>query len=274
MRLVDYHNHTWLCHHARGGIADYLPRAAFFDLEELGFAEHSHWMPQTEPGRRVAPTRAEMEQYLREMQDWIARPAGDRHGVVLRMGLEADWIPEALDEARAFIADHPFDFVFGSVHHLRLNGDWRIVWGLRKGDPIEEFIEGYFDAVRDLAQSGLCDVLSHLDVPARCDLLPPDLCLRHAERILPYIVDAGVAIELNTSGRDHKHGRFFPEPRIVELYASAGVPFTLGSDGHAPWNLCRHRGEALALLRRCGVREVLAFEKRRRRAIPLDGGGA
>jgi histidinol-phosphatase (PHP family) len=271
MSPVDYHNHTWLCHHARGGIEQYLPRAAALGLQELGFAEHSHWMVQVDPRRRSAPTRQEMDIYLGWMQEWRAKPLDQTMGVQLRFGLEADWLPKELRTARAFIADHPFDHVLGSVHHLRdpHSSHWRLVWDVTKSDDAREWWTMYFDAVRDLALSGLCDVIAHIDVPARARVPLPAGHLQMFEAILPDIVDSGVAIEINTSGRDHKHGVFFPSKPILRLCVEAGVPVTLGSDGHAPWHLGRYRGLAMKWLRECGAGEVAAFEMRRRRMIPL-----
>jgi histidinol-phosphatase (PHP family) len=48
-----------------------------------------------------------------------------------------------------------------------------------------------------------------------------------------------------------------------------GVPLTLGSDAHKPEQVGRYFGEARQLLLDIGVREIVAFEKRRRRLIPL-----
>ena len=46
-------------------------------------------------------------------------------------------------------------------------------------------------------------------------------------------------------------------------------PFTLGSDAHAPELVGRYFHDARQLLLSIGVREIVAFERDRRRFIPL-----
>ena len=79
-----------------------------------------------------------------------------------------------------------------------------------------------------------------------------------------------MAVEINTSGLDSPAREFLPGWEIVAALAESGVPLTLGSDAHAPHQVGRHFAQALAGLRRIGVRELVCFEQRRQQPVPLD----
>lgn len=266
---VDYHNHTTLCHHATGTVDEYLARATQLGIREFGFSEHSHWMIRPD-ARNLCPSREEMALYLQWMEQRREKFDGKGGRPRLRVGLEADWVPERLDEAREFIASHDFDYVYGSVHHIREpeTGEYVSTWWFRS-DDIDAVYRTYFAEMEKLALSGLCDILAHIDVIRRSRKVPPGGTAPYIEQILPSILRAGVAVEINSSGRDHANGDFFPEPRVLAMLVAAGVPITFGSDSHAASHVGRYREEVVEYFRACGGREVALFEKRRRTMMPL-----
>lgn len=267
---VDLHNHTVLCHHASGTVDEYIARAAQLGIDEFGFAEHSHWMIRADK-RNLCPSRYEMDVYLRWMDDARRRHDGRNGGPIVRVGLEADWVPDRLDEARAFIASYPFDFIIGSVHHLiePTTGKMVCAWWFETKD-IDAFYDAYFGELEKLALSGLCDIIAHLDVPVRSTKAPAGGVLPYVERLVPALVRGNVAVEINTSGMDHPNKSFFPAPDIVRCLVAAGVPMTFGSDGHALTQLGRYRDEARRLLAACGAKTFVRFEGRRRIEVPLE----
>lgn len=267
---VDYHNHTVLCHHAYGDIEEYLEEASRLGIEEFGFAEHSFWMVR--PGeRQLAPTREETVIYLGWMNDAKGVYDGNNGRPLLRVGLEADWVPERLAEAKEFIESYPFDYIIGSVHHLQLprTGQWISSWGFSERD-VDEVYRLYFDSIADMARSGLCDIIGHLDVIRRCSYQPTEDITTYAERIVPALVESGVAVEINASGRDHPNGDFFPARPILARLVEAGVPITFGSDSHDPSHVGRYMNDVREFLKECGGTEFVRFEKRRMIREPLD----
>jgi histidinol-phosphatase (PHP family) len=266
---VDYHSHTVLCHHAWGTVDEYIARAREIGLREFGFAEHSHWMVPVDR-RCLFPSDYEMGRYLAWMDEARARWNKPGSDFTLRVGIEADWNPARLDDAMAFLKSYPFDFVLGSVHHLvnPETGNWTNAWWFEAKD-LDAYYTAYFDEVAKLARSGMCDILAHLDVPVRSRKLPPSGVLAHVERILPDLVESGVAIEINASGRDHANGHFFPSKDVLRAVVAASVPVTIGSDSHHPTHVGRHREDVYATLREVGVTKVLRFERRERELIDL-----
>ena len=268
--LVDYHNHTPLCAHAEGDPAEYVERALALGIAEIGFCEHAPWKIQ-KPNKKLAPNDEEFAQLVRTVESlqrlYNESPSAP---IRVRLSIEMDYVPERLDRLRDYLDKYPWDYLVGSIHHLGS-------WGIDNPDEVDEYerrnidnlYEEYFARVGELAQSGFFDVVGHVDVikkfghrPAG-DLRP----LYHHMALL--FKRADIVVELNTSGRDKQVGEFYPAPLFMAALAAAKVPFTLGSDAHSPNEVGRHFGEARAMLLDLGVREIVAFEKRRRHFVPL-----
>jgi histidinol-phosphatase (PHP family) len=93
--------------------------------------------------------------------------------------------------------------------------------------------------------------------------------------VLGLAVEAGVAIEVNTSGYRHGVGHPHPGPPTLAAYRSAGgTVLTLGSDAHRVAQLAREFTVVPEMLRGLGFGEVYFFQGRRPQALPLpDPGG-
>ena len=86
-------------------------------------------------------------------------------GMPVLLGLEMDWIHGKEDVLREFLAPYDWDIVLGSVHYV---GAWGIdddafvfEWEHR---DVDEVWRDYGALVRELAETGLVDVLAHPDV--------------------------------------------------------------------------------------------------------------
>jgi len=84
------------------------------------------------------------------------------------------------------------------------------------------------------------------------------------------IAAAGAAVEVSTAGLRKPVGELYPAPAFAEMCVEAGVPFALSSDAHLPEQVGYGYDRAVAFLEGLGVREICAFEGRRRRLEPLS----
>ena len=114
-----------------------------------------------------------------------------------------------------------------------------------------------------------CDVVGHLDLPKKMGSMPDGGMLRYVEPLIPDLLANDVAVEINTSGLDNPAQAFMPGWDVIEVLASRGVSLTLGSDAHAPHQVGRHFDQALAGLRKAGVKELVRFERRQMVAVPI-----
>jgi histidinol-phosphatase (PHP family) len=86
-------------------------------------------------------------------------------------------------------------------------------------------------------------------------------------RTLQEIKDAGLCMEINTSGYRHAE---LPEPQpypmlpIVEQSLALGIPLTVNSDAHLPEQVGMQFGTVERFLKRKGGRELAKFVQRKR----------
>src|SRR5690606_38460842 len=101
--------------------------------------------------RNLCPSVEEMQLYLRWMDQRREKFDGTGGKLRLRVGLEADWVPERLDEAMQFIASYPFDYVYGSVHHVREpeSGEYVSSWWFQS-DDLDRVYRAYFAEIEKL----------------------------------------------------------------------------------------------------------------------------
>ena len=268
-RLFDLHSHTTRCGHASGDMEAYVERALALGLRDFGFSDHSHWMLHDSNGRRYAMQAEELDAYVADVRALQARyDRGGEQPFNIRLGMEMDFIPSRLDEAFAVQQRYPWDYIIGSVHNIgfeklqepEMYSQWHI----------EDVCELYFHQLGVMLRAGFCDIVGHLDLPKKMGRRPRGGLLAYVEPFVPDLQAAGVAVEINTSGRDAPAGESMPGREIVACLAGAGVPLTLGSDAHAPHSVGRHFAETLRELREFGVRELVRFEQRRMIPVPLD----
>ena len=267
--LIDLHSHTVRCCHATGSMEAYVERAQALGLRDFGFSDHSHWM-LNDTRNRLAMRAFELDDYVRDVEGLKAR--FDRSGAQpfnVRLGMEMDFIPSRLELAREVQRRYDWDYVIGSVHNIgferlqmpEMFDQW----------ATEDICELYFHQLGLMLRERYCDIVGHIDLPKKMGWRPAGGLLPYIELLIPELLASGCAVEINTSGLDSPAGEFMPGWDVVAALASAGVPLTLGADSHAPQQVGRHFGEALAGLRRAGVRELTRFERRQPIAVPLDG---
>lgn len=263
--LPDHHTHHLRCGHASGTLADVVRSAARRGLSAVGLSDHAPllFLPGDHPLPGTAMPRSAFEGYAQEMLDLRATTTDIR----VMAGLEADHVPGSQDAYRELISRFPLDYVLGSVHWI---DGWSLFSeALPEGWTREHAWSRALALTREAAQSGLFDVLAHLDVLGTKGHLPGQWHTSELDETLDAIADAGVAIELNTSGWRKPVNECFPRPGIVALAARRGIPICLGSDAHRPQDVGAGFERAAGVLWEAGYRQTVTFERRERRTLAL-----
>ena len=260
--MIDLHSHHQRCGHAEGTLEEMARAACAAGVTVFGWSDHAPLFAEADdhPKPGVQMARSQWPGYLSEAEEVRARLAREFPGFDLRIGVEADYLPGTEASYRDALDREALDYVLGSVHEV---GPWHIYKPATFADldDVDAFHRGYWRALRGAAQSGLFDVLSHLDAikamvpPAESDMTD------EIEATLDCVADNGVAVEINGSGLS-KAGELFPGPALVEALVRRDVPITLGSDAHRPVQVGRGFPEATALLGRLGRDRVITFRKR------------
>lgn len=189
-------------------------------------------------------------------------------GLPVLLGLEMDWIHGRADALRAFLAPYDWDIVLGSVHYIG-------AWGFDCPEFIDEWAKrdvaavwgDYAALVRELAESGLADVIAHPDVPKIFGHRPADETPLH-RAVVEGASAHGVAVELNSNGIRYT-GEAYPALPLLERARAAALPITFGSDAHRPERVGADFEALAAWARRAGYEEASWFESRQRRSYTL-----
>lgn len=261
--LVDYHMHTPLCRHAEGKPEEYVRRAVDCGIDEIGFSDHMPMPEWYDPKYRM--TMGEFPKYL-EMVDEVR----GRFDIPVRLGLEGDFFPGTEGFVRDVLSGADFDYVIGSIHYL---GDWPIdhadYVSRFDGRDLRDLYREYFEAVKGAARSGLFDIVGHPDVIKKFGHRPEAPIDDILEDALTAVRDAGMALDVNTSGLRYPCREIYPSRRMLEIAHRLGVPVTLGSDAHRPERVGEGFDAATAMLREIGYTHLMRYEKRRAIPVPL-----
>ena len=258
--------HTPLCRHATGEPTEYAARALALGLGEIGFSDHAP-MPRDD----FDNWRMNADQ----LEDYVARvekARRDHPALIIRLGLEVDYLPDQEAWIRDLAARHPWDYLIGSVHYI--SQDWAIddpsqlsKWS--QHDPFEVW-SLYFDCLSRAATSRLFDIIGHADLPKKFGIRPQQDCTPLYERFLQAAETTQVAVELNTAGLRKDCREIYPSRSLLELAHQRHVPITFGSDAHAAAEVGMDFPAAIELARSVGYRESCRFTARQRCALPFD----
>lgn len=150
-------------------------------------------------------------------------------------------------------------------------------------------VRDYFACVRRAIGTGFFDVVGHLELVRKFDRSPAGdpvdwsrrdtddergrsalfgdveaLYASELEATIRLAAEADVVLEYNTAGRDITIGRPYLSDDAVRACVRHGVAIALSSDTHVPKHVGRYFDDAVATLKRLGVREVVAVRDRER----------
>jgi len=261
----DFHTHHDRCGHATGTLRDYVTAAIENNMHIIGLSDHLPLFAESEdhpsPGGCMA--KSEFTNYVNEVLQLKQEFAGT---IDVRLGVEADFIPNCIDLYRDVLASYPFDYIIGSVHEFTGIGlydteDWEKLTSQGKLD----LKNNYYYHIAQSAKSGLYDILGHVDALNR--YLPgyPELQTDAADTTLRIIAENDIVMEINSSDEN-----WVPNETILERALYYGIKVTFGSDAHEPERVGDHFEEVRQHLLNIGYREWAVFNQRQRTMISLE----
>ena len=274
--IVDYHLHLrgpveagneGPIDHRTEAVERYVAVAAERGVDEIGFTEHLYCFREFEalvehPYQRSL-IRHDLDAYCEAVLE------AKRQRLPVKLGLEVDYFPGRERELSDLLAPYPWDYLLGSVHIL--DGEAvDLEPGIWSRLPVAEVWRRYFVELRNLARSGLVDVLAHPDLVKLYGRFPgpEDVAFLH-EETKDAIDAAGVAVEVSTAGLRRPVGELYPAPDLLVAFRERGIPVTIASDAHFPAGVGRDFDRALELLGTAGYETVTVFERRETRQEPL-----
>ncbi|MDX8395992.1 MAG: histidinol-phosphatase HisJ [Mariprofundaceae bacterium] len=261
--VPDYHMHTPRCNHAIGDVHEYAAVAVQLGMTEIGMSDHSPMPGGFDKAWRM--DQQELPDYLSEVES-VRDQFADR--LTVRIGLEADFYPGTEAYVREMIAAYHWDYVIGSVHYI---GDWAFDnpdeikrWDVQ---DTEDAYCDYFELVAASAATHVFDIIGHPDLIKKFGHRAPENSKKviAAEwHMLEAVRDSGAALEISSAGLRKPVKEIYPHFRIVSKAVEMKIPFSFGSDAHAPGEVGHGMDACLAMLESVGVSEISSFESRKR----------
>lgn len=288
--VLDYHLHLWP--HGEGDtlptveqVAACCDRAAAAGISEVALTEHlfrfaqadaalaGFWDDDPDAALRSAMAaywfehaKADLDAYVDVVLD------AKRAGLPVVLGLEVDHYSGRMDKVGALLDGYPFDVLLGSVHWLGAwgfdNYDDPVVAGEWDARRAEDVWDLYVDALEELAGSGACDVLAHIDLVKVTGRRPASLDDHHA-RMAEVVAASGLVVEVSSAGWRKPAREPYPAADLLERLHASGVAVTTASDAHALADVGTGVDALRPLLVGVGYEALTAFRARRRQPAPL-----
>ncbi|MDA8442045.1 MAG: histidinol-phosphatase HisJ family protein [Peptococcaceae bacterium] len=270
--LTDYHLHIERGPYSLDWLQRFINQGLAEGIGEFGFSEHCYRFTQA---GHLLDNAWSAPRCTQDIADYIRLiTAAKASGLPVKLGIEVDYIPGKESEIGEFLARYPFDFVIGSVH-------WLDDWGFdleetlprwQKAD-IDAVYTRYFGVIHKAAQSGLFDILGHLDLVKIYGFRPQQDLTDLYRQTCAIIAASGCAIEVSTAGLRKKVGEIYPHPALLSLCRSYDIPITLSSDAHAPEQVGENFMQAVKLITDTGYTSLTTFANRVPKSVPLHAQG-
>ena len=272
--VADYHLHTYYSGDSESPMETQILSALDRGLKYICFTDHYDPFfpydrnPDVEPGTFELDYSAYHKEFLL-MKDKYKGKIGLFFGIEL--GLQAH-LPDFLTK---YLSGHrDLDFIIGSNH---LCGGFDPYYPAFLSDRTEEealclYLEESLNNLRSFSDIDSC---GHLDyvvryLPHRESLYSYQKFSDWIDPILRFILDKGIALEVNTSPLIKGMRYFNPLPDILAKYRELGGELiTIGSDAHVPEKVAGYFDETAGVLRDLGFRYYAVYENRKPRMLSL-----
>jgi histidinol-phosphatase (PHP family) len=257
--MIDIHNHTPLCNHAKGNPEEYIKKAIEKNIKIYGFADHA----PMEFDEKYRMNFEDMQNYENEINS-LKEKYKDK--IKILIGYEVDFTPY-VDER---VLKRDVDYLIGSVHFLDN-------WGFDNPEFIKEWYnrdvndvyKEYFAKIEEMANSGLFNIVGHLDLVKVFGYKPKQNIKDLAKNAIKAIKKNNMAVEINTAGLRKPVKEIYPSTPLLEMVRDEGIEITFSSDAHNPDDVGYEIEKAIKIAKNLGFTEAVYFEKKQKQKIKL-----
>jgi histidinol-phosphatase (PHP family) len=273
--MIDYHIHPSYSADARGSLEEFCKAAVQRGLREICFTTHL----DSDPIRQEDFVMVRGEKVNIDSPDWIEdyessiKTAGEEfkeQNLTVKLGVEVDLYPGVVEQLPDVFHSADFDLVIGSVHlidHKAISLKEEAIEIFRKY-TLGELGSHYYGLIMDSLESGLFDIVGHLDIYRRYgeeyygeDILA--LWEPHIEELARSMETHGVGFEVNTSSWRRGLEEPMPATSLTQALLTRGIDtVTVGSDAHRPEEVGSGIDRALKILRDSGLQTTTLYSRR------------
>ncbi|MCX7918974.1 MAG: histidinol-phosphatase HisJ family protein [bacterium] len=271
--LLDYHSHTNLTrtNHAVGSMEEYVEQAVARGLTEFGFSEHLFISQMND----IAADDKKFEPLIQLFNTYTAKIEELRERyyprIILKSGIEIDYAPDHTPLLQKILAGYSFDYIIGSIHYLEGWGfdNPNEIAGYTTRDINQIYLQ-YLAELERCAQSGLVDIIGHLDLVKIFGYRPTKDVMSAVEQTVKTIARMNLTVEINTAGLRKPVREIYPHADWLQLCYHYRIPITLGSDAHQPKDVGADLEQAVALAKSVGYTQLATYTQRNRTLVPLE----
>lgn len=256
----NFHTHTISCD-GKNSAEETVLKAIEKGFSALGFSGHSY----TFFDGSYCMTEDGTLQYIKEVKRLREKYRGE---IRIYLGLEADYFAENID----FDA---YDFIIGSVHYLKLGGEFIPVDHTAEcqretgdrffGGSFDKYCEAYYELVADVAEKTHADLIGHFDLVTKFNDAD---CLFSTETpayigawrsAADVLIRRGIPFEINTGAIARGRRKTpYPSHDIAKYISDNGGSLAYSSDCHDAEMLDCEYEKCMALYGDCRIAD---FEK-------------
>jgi histidinol-phosphatase (PHP family) len=252
----SYHVHSTYSD-GKASIPEIIEYARKIGLDEIGISDHFH-IPKDSSLITDDMDIEKLDQYISEILKYSLEEKPK-----VKLGLEAEFIIETLNEFKKITSKYPFDYIIGSSHIVNNIVIDSSIDNL-PNNYTSSIMKKYWITIKQLAQSKVFDIVGHVDITKKFGLKPTMDLSKYVDDALEAIKDADMAIEVNTSGWYQPCKEQYPSVDILKKCKKLDIPIIITADAHQVENLTRGFDRAFELLKKIGYSKQVYFIKRKR----------
>ena len=280
MQKFSFHTHT-IGFDGKNTEEEMLSQAVSLGWEKIGFSNHFivHHNIENAPMYQYAKSGGYNSIYSSSFDEVIAK--FERHyqkvdelregaSIKILKGMEVDFFADAKWYEGFIKAINHLkpDYLIGSAHFIEQDGILYNSHDIKKASPLEQkkLLHRYWQNERATANSGLFNILAHLDLMKKVGLgQDPEWAEDELKTVLA-IKKSGAIVELNTSF--YKKGdEPYPSPRIIEMLAKEKVSVIISDDAHNTSQLGNNFDKAEELIHSYSLIKATSLEKQNKRLL-------
>ena len=261
--IVDCHTHTFFSD-GEGTFEENIRAALAAGCTTLASTDHLTLPHDMDPDCECSVPETDLQEHRESFVRVQERLAAGEFGeagkrLELVYGFEADWYEGCEENIAKWRGDAVF--LLGSIHFI----DGMAIDYAKEMDIWDSW--GADTVWRTYADRWCtaCSSTADFDSMAHPDLVKlfsnsgyaPSIPLEPLwDRMAEAARESRVHVELSTAGLRKPCDDFYPAAGLLERFCHAGVPLTVGSDGHTPGTICYEIERAYDFARKAGYRSI------------------
>ena len=192
--------------------------------------------------------------------------------LTIRAGIELSEPHLYPGAVEAILRNYPWDYALGALHWI---GDDLIFEEEYFHRTEQVAYTEYFTELQRLVQSGMFDILAHMDIVKRYGvehygIFEPNKFEGQIRSILQIMASRNLALELNTITLRRPIQETSPSLQILQwFYEEGGQWVTLGSDAHSPEEVGAGIEKGISIIQSAGFKNLASFKRRKPKHSPI-----